>query len=206
MANKSHQESSEVKERILKAAFKLFSERGFDSTGVAHIAKLAKVSRSSIYWHFFNKETLLCELCSYLSERGSVFTLLKQAAEPTTQDPMSLIKQWVLLHTQNEVLELMEKKGVSFVESAALQFDSNETLRQEFAALIALRHERLKSALKNAVIKGQLPDKINLNVAASYINTLLFGYIDFVRLGNKTHPFLNEEKACDVIFESLKNF
>ena len=42
MANKSHQESSEVKERILKAAFKLFSERGFDSTGVAHIAQVGK--------------------------------------------------------------------------------------------------------------------------------------------------------------------
>ena len=206
MANKSHQDSSEVKERILKAAFKLFSERGFESTGVAHIAKLAKVSRSSIYWHFFNKETLLCEVCAYLSEQGVVFTMLKQAAEPATQDPLSLIKRWILLHSKNEVLEKLEKRVFRFVESAALQFDSNETLRQEFAALIALRHERLKSALKNAVIKGQLPQKINLDAAASYINTLLFGYVDFVRLGNKTHPFLNEEKACDVIFESLKNF
>ncbi len=58
------------KATILEAARKLFSEKGYDSTGMEEIALLAGVPKSLIYYHYKNKEELLAIiikefLCGY---------------------------------------------------------------------------------------------------------------------------------------------
>lgn len=47
------------KEQILKAAEKVFAEKGFQEATIAEIAKLAKISEASIYEYFTTKEGLL---------------------------------------------------------------------------------------------------------------------------------------------------
>lgn len=48
--------------KILKAAGKLFSQRGFHATGMRAIARAAKVSLGTIYHYFKNKEEVLLAL------------------------------------------------------------------------------------------------------------------------------------------------
>jgi len=52
-----------TQERILTAAMELFLRRGFDATSIAHIARVAGVSRGAIFWHFSDKETLFRAAC-----------------------------------------------------------------------------------------------------------------------------------------------
>ena len=53
-----------TRERILRAAMALFSQRGFEHTTVTQIAKRAEVSRAAIFWHFGDKATLFGETVS----------------------------------------------------------------------------------------------------------------------------------------------
>lgn len=53
---------AETKNRVLAAAYMLFSTRGFASTGTADIAREADVSEGSIFYHFGSKKALLAEL------------------------------------------------------------------------------------------------------------------------------------------------
>jgi AcrR family transcriptional regulator len=53
---------AETKSRVLTAAYKLFSSKGFASTGTADIAREADVSEGSIFYHFGSKQKLLAEL------------------------------------------------------------------------------------------------------------------------------------------------
>ncbi len=48
-----------TKQRILDAAVALFAEGGFRAVRIAQICERAKVSPTSVYWHFENKSVLI---------------------------------------------------------------------------------------------------------------------------------------------------
>ena len=52
---------AETQARILDAAIALFATRGYERTSVSSIAERAHVSRSAVFWHFGDKETLFQE-------------------------------------------------------------------------------------------------------------------------------------------------
>jgi len=47
--------------RILEAAAALFAARGYEGTSISAVAGRARVSRSAVFWHFGDKETLFRE-------------------------------------------------------------------------------------------------------------------------------------------------
>lgn len=54
--------SEETRTRILQTALKLFSETGFDTTGVAEICGAAGVSKGAFYHHFPTKQAVFLQL------------------------------------------------------------------------------------------------------------------------------------------------
>lgn len=59
-------EQKTTKEKILDAALELFSERGYDGTGVDLIAESAGIKGPSLYRHFSSKEDILSALIEKL--------------------------------------------------------------------------------------------------------------------------------------------
>lgn len=55
-------ESTEGRERLMQAAFELFSERGYADVPIHEIAEAAGMTRSAPYYHFRNKEELYVEV------------------------------------------------------------------------------------------------------------------------------------------------
>jgi len=53
------EDKQKARDRILKAAVKIFAEKSFDGARVDEIARQAKVPKSLIYYHFSGKEQLL---------------------------------------------------------------------------------------------------------------------------------------------------
>lgn len=56
------------RERILDAALKLFSEKGFNGTTVKEIADDAEVSKALIYYNFESKDAILLEILDTFKE------------------------------------------------------------------------------------------------------------------------------------------
>jgi len=54
--------SKEAHDRVLRAALKLFGERGIDATSMDAIAQSSGVSKATIYNHWTNKEVLLMDV------------------------------------------------------------------------------------------------------------------------------------------------
>lgn len=63
----------ETKEKILKVAERLFSEKGVDATSVDLIANEAGVNKASIYYHFKSKDSLISALFDGLLEELMVY-------------------------------------------------------------------------------------------------------------------------------------
>ena len=62
------EDSTESKSRILQAASRLFSEKGYDATRVHEIADAAGVNKALIYYYFQNKEDILDSLVDALMD------------------------------------------------------------------------------------------------------------------------------------------
>lgn len=60
---------ADTKERILSAALKLFSARGYSSASMRTLARAVGTSQSALYKHFESKEMILREIISRMEQR-----------------------------------------------------------------------------------------------------------------------------------------
>lgn len=65
----AYKKSGETRERILKAAGRLFEARGYYETGLGDIAEEAGLGRASIYYHFPDKEAIARALFDSIADR-----------------------------------------------------------------------------------------------------------------------------------------
>jgi len=75
--------SSPYGERILAAAEKIFSDRGYDGTSIKRIADAAGVNKALIYYHFRNKQDLIDSL--FARTIDDMFGMLGTADEQIAQ-------------------------------------------------------------------------------------------------------------------------
>jgi TetR/AcrR family transcriptional regulator, transcriptional repressor for nem operon len=66
----SKETSAKHREQLLKAAGRLFRERGFDKVGIAEIAAAAGLTHGAFYTHFESKEALCAEVIPRASRRS----------------------------------------------------------------------------------------------------------------------------------------
>ena len=80
----NQKETSENVEAILAAARELFSNPGYTSARVADIAKLAGVSRATVYNNFEDKQAILNQLVrDYMSGYQEIGLRMQKAAKPS---------------------------------------------------------------------------------------------------------------------------
>ena len=66
----SKETSAKHRDELLKAASRLFRERGFDKVGIAEIAVAAGLTHGAFYTHFESKEALCAEVIGRASGRS----------------------------------------------------------------------------------------------------------------------------------------
>jgi AcrR family transcriptional regulator len=82
---------AEVREAILKSAFRLFKSKGYNVTTIAQIAAGAKSSESSLYIYFRSKFEILFALCDpWMRERIEKLEI-RAAQEPDRKRRLTLI-------------------------------------------------------------------------------------------------------------------
>ena len=73
--------SEETRGKILEAAYRLFSERGYDVSSVAEICTFAGVSKGAFYYHFPSKQALFIALLeTWLAGLDAAFAIVIQDA------------------------------------------------------------------------------------------------------------------------------
>lgn len=87
----------DTRERVRRAAVKLFAAKGFHGTGIRDLAQESKLSTASLYHYMGSKEELLADIM-----RGCLRTLLDSATAQTTdvEDPAIRLSRLVKLHVR----------------------------------------------------------------------------------------------------------
>ena len=84
--------SAKRRERILDAAFSVFSQRGYRGAGVDEVGRQAETSKGGVYFHFPTKEQLFLELLRTTADRlvGKVERSMEPYDDPIDRADVAL--------------------------------------------------------------------------------------------------------------------
>ncbi len=155
---------ADTKNRILGVAEDLFSEKGYDSTGIDEIARGVGIAKSVIYYHFKNKEEILGTIIeSFFKE---IIQLKLEKAREFLADP-NMLRELAL----KDMLSFMTSKKktirILFMESIKRKQDipllslwdiNNQKWVKDFDFFMSkLDKEELSNLLLDSFFFGFLP-------------------------------------------------
>jgi TetR/AcrR family transcriptional regulator, fatty acid metabolism regulator protein len=158
------------RERILRAAIKVFARKGFYATRVSEIAKAAGVADGTIYLYFKNKDDVLISI--FTDRIGKLLAVLRaeiasaQGAEEKLRRVIEL--QLGLLEGQRDLAEVIT---VNLRQSSRLMKQYGTPLFMEYLEVIA-----------TVIAEGQRDGVLRSDVHPLLISRALWGALDGVAL------------------------
>jgi AcrR family transcriptional regulator len=158
--------SSIRRQQITDAAFKVFSEKGYNGSTVADIASELDLGHSTVYRYFDNKLDIASSV---------IDDVIAQAAEaftPAPPDKISTAEEYrqALGMIATRLFDLLEEDPqlIKFLLFDALQID--ETITIKIHAAFAMFASLTEAYLKNGIKRGFLRPDIHTREASYAIN------------------------------------
>lgn len=163
--------ANDKRERILRAAIRVFARKGFYSTRVSEIAKAAGVADGTIYLYFKNKDDVLV---SIFQDRISKLLALLEEEVPKASGAEAKLR--VVVDVQLGVLE--GSRDLAEVITVNLR-QSSKLLRQYGAPLFGRYLEVIAKVIEQGQRDGEVRPDLNPRVLAR----ALWGSLDALALG-----------------------
>ena len=153
-------------QKILQAAIKVFSEKGFYNSRVSEIAKEANVADGTIYLYFKNKDDILISL--FEEEFGKIVQNMRVSLEKD-KDALQKIKRFAIAHLSivTKQQELAEVMGVEVRQSSKFM---KEYVNKPFIEYLNI--------IRSVVIEGQEKGLIRKDLTPGIMKRAFFGALD----------------------------
>jgi AcrR family transcriptional regulator len=183
------QETQESRDEILRAASRLFANRGFHEASMSEVARQARVSKALIFWHFKSKEELFVAVIKRLLEP---FTI-DFAQEAQELDEREQIKRLIELYIQF----VRDYTGsVRFFISRLLREDPEQKGPASFTAQIRGLYENYRNLLVELIRRGQekgvCSRRLDAESAATFLLSTLNGLLVDVLFVRTPQPDLRD--------------
>jgi AcrR family transcriptional regulator len=148
------QSRNDARERLLTAAYELFSRDGVQAVGVDAIIERSGVARQTMYRHFKSKQELVL---AFLERREEVWTRgwLEEETARRAQDPAGRLLS--IFDVFDEWFRRPDFEGCSFINVMLEHPDENHPLHIAAAGYLASIREFLKQLARGAGIKRAEP-------------------------------------------------
>lgn len=147
--------SSATRGRILSAAAKILSTKGYSATRLTDIAHCAEVRAPAVYYYFDSREELIAEVMAVGQRRLREHVESALTALPTCSPPMERIDTAVQAHLQVE-LQLSDFATAVTRNQGQLSDDVRDRLRAEGAEYLGLWRRLLEEARTAGLIRPDL--------------------------------------------------
>ncbi|MDN4072382.1 TetR/AcrR family transcriptional regulator [Fictibacillus terranigra] len=188
MVSKQDLRSEETKNKILKAAGKLFGKRGYDVVTIREIAKEAGCSHTAIYLYYKDKESLLHHLAMPLLHE--LKELLEKIDQQTNLNGPAKLKAICL--TFIEFCLLHQSMYITFISANASRVDEQDPKLQINKVRIEL-FQLLKDVLNNALTLSE------------NAQSLAFSRILFYNLHGMVSTYLNHKEPLQKLLDRLSS-
>jgi|SRR3989338_710807 len=186
----SRRTAKESKESILKAAIKVFSEKGYSQTTIREIAKKAGISVGGVYIYFKNKEEIYFTLLKYLLDEFG-----DRAGESLkyVEDPAEAVKNYIGIN-----LNYAKKfKGLILIEGREHGFTSCIDIKKKF-----FRGQRklIEEIIRKGIGSGRF-ERCNVEGTAKVIMGIIRGFI--LSLVMDSDALYSQEECSNLILGGL---
>ena len=176
------------KDKILKVAYGLIHEKGYEDTSVDEIISKAGISKSNFYYHFKTKQDLgLCVL--ELRIDNYVKYILNTTLLNKSLNPLERLDRFysriISLHEENKC-----RFGCPFGNLAAELSSKNDLFRKKLEGFFIFWQQQIEDCLKEGIKSGQFSDKFNPGIFSEIILSHLQGAV----LMSKTFMNINPLK------------
>ncbi len=185
------------RERILQAAIKIFSEKGFFNAKVSEIAASAGVADGTIYLYFKNKDDLLISL--FEEKMGEV---VEDVRRRVAEIPGALDQLRLFIH--NHMGLLVREAGLIEVIQVELR-QSNKFMKEYIPVRFLEYLDVISGILEQGKREGVFRGDLNVTVARRAI----FGALDEIALAyilSKKGKYVPEdaaEEVCSILTDGL---
>ncbi|MGH9663845.1 MAG: TetR/AcrR family transcriptional regulator [Bryobacteraceae bacterium] len=178
--------SARAHEQVLKAAARLFAERGLDATSMDAIAAAAGVSKATIYKHWQDKDALCIEVLSRL--RSDPAGMPPPSAGDVRGEVVALLE-----HSVRERRSGVQNRMMPHLVAYACR---NPEFAKAWRTLVMEpSRARLAELLKRAIAEGQLRPGLDLDLSAA----LLTGPMMYRRVLGLMHAKTPHDMAQRVV-------
>ena len=120
-----------TKEKIMKVAAKMFSERGYDRVTTREIAKAIGINSASIYYYFPSKENILKSLYDYYSDiRSRANPDLEELLRLAETDPPHEVLMKSEFHFHEEIREMLDQILITAGRCISVDPESERFMRE----------------------------------------------------------------------------
>lgn len=163
----------QVRDRIIKAAVTVFSEKGYHRATISDVVQRSGLSVGAIYTHFRNKEELFLQSCDLISGQG-LDQLAARLAPLTTS--VERLRAAVGYYVET-IDEFEDAPGQVGLVRAWAEAGEEPGVRE----MLVRRRERLVGAaqllLREAIARGELPSWVDVDALARGFMALLDGLL-----------------------------
>ena len=197
MARRGPNNGGEKRDRILRAAVKIFSRKGFFNSKVSEIARAAEVADGTIYLYFRNKDDLLISL--FEEKMGEVVADVRRRIA-VGGNAIEKLRIFIENH-----MDLLERES-GLVEVLQVELRQSTKFLKDYTPVKFFEYlEVISDILEEGKRQGVLRPDLNVSVARRAI----FGALDELSLTYilsrkpKYHPAVTAAELCRLLLEGL---
>jgi AcrR family transcriptional regulator len=185
---------NQQRQAIREAARRVFTARGIESTGLAHVAQAAGMGRSSLYHYYADKDSLVRDLAKDLLDREeAMFTQALHRQGSAAQRVLALF---------DELTTVFD----AWVAIGAMVMDLRRLDPKRFRAFF----RRIRRELTQLIREGQERGEIDPAVDPEAVAAVLIGMVDGLLFQKLIDPGAFKGRSsydamCDAVRKTLKS-
>jgi AcrR family transcriptional regulator len=154
---RTKEEAAVTRVAVLKAALSVFSAKGYAAATLDDVAKVAKVTRGAIYWHFKSKADLYNTLTQELSARGASVVQQALAEGGTLLEILRriFVRQCALIEDDKDARAVMELALFKTGRDPELRTGRKKQI-EEGTALIAGITEAMQAGIMQGILRNDM--------------------------------------------------
>lgn len=191
MQRQRKDQGEQTRKTIIDVTTRLFASRGYAGTSLDLIAKEARTSKSSIFWHFQNKEDLLFTVVDRAMSEWEAKAGTEILAQP---DPPRQLAKLIDLYrelAQDRPDTLRLLLGL-LLETA----DANEDVKRRFQRM----YQGYRTSIQIVIEEGAAAGFFDKSVPSEHLAAMTLAIFD----GLFVQWFLDPDAVPDEIFDSVK--
>lgn len=191
MTGKRQAQAAERREKLLKTAFEMFSERGYRKTSVRDITRGAGVTEAVLYHYFDNKADLLTAVIA----RYAPFARYREIIDEQGDAPVDE----VLRVLSREFLNLLNQRR-SFVLGLLSEASNDPELGAILGRFLRETMQGLSAYLRRAQEAGKLDSGVKPEAAAQALQGgLLLSFLSSTLVAQSEQPDAGDETVDHLV-------